>query len=237
MNTSTFDLLVIGGGSGGLAVDEVIWAVGRYPNTARLDLDSTHIDVQKDGIITVDEFENTSVDGVYAIGDITGQPQLTPVAIAAGRRLAERLFNNKPDMKIDYKNIPSVVFSHPPIATIGLTEQQVLEQYRCYSIYQSGFTPMRYALSEHGQTTALKLVCAGKEEKVVGIHIIDDSADEMMQGFVVALKMGATKVDFDNTVAIHPGSAEELVTMKHPVIDIPCHEVDAGNEWKEVSDK
>ena len=216
--------------------DEVIWAVGRYANTRNLNLESTDIDVQKNGIIDVDEFENTNVNGIYAIGDITGRPQLTPVAIAAGRRLAERLFDNQPERKMDYENIPSVVFSHPPIATVGLTEQQALEKYCCSSIYQSDFTPMRYALSDHGTTTALKLVCADKEEKVVGIHIIGDSADEMMQGFAVALKMGATKADFDNTVAIHPGSAEELVTMKYPVTDIPCHEVDAGNEWKEIPD-
>lgn len=214
--------------------DEVIWAVGRYANTRNLNLDATDIMAQKNGIIDVDEFENTSVNGVYAIGDITGRPQLTPVAIAAGRRLAERLFDNQPDRKMDYENIPSVVFSHPPIATVGLTEQQALEKYSCSSIYQSDFTPMRYALSDHGTTTAMKLVCADKDEKVVGIHIIGDGADEMMQGFAVALKMGATKADFDNTVAIHPGSAEELVTMKHPVSSTPCHEVDAGNEWKEI---
>lgn len=216
--------------------DKVIWAVGRSANTRNLNLEATDIRVQKNGIIDVDEFENTSVKGVYAVGDITGRPQLTPVAIAAGRRLAERLFNQKPDMKMDYENIPSVVFSHPPIATIGLTEQQALEKYNCCSIYQSDFTPMRYALSDHGTTTALKLICADKEEKVVGIHIIGDSADEMMQGFAVAVKMGATKADFDRTVAIHPGSAEELVTMQHPVKDTPCHEVDAGNEWKEIAD-
>ncbi len=216
--------------------DKVIWAVGRHANTRNLNLASTDIKVEKNGVIIVDEFENTSVKGIYAIGDITGRPQLTPVAIAAGRKLAERLFNNQHNTKMDYENIPSVVFSHPPIATIGLTEQQALEKYRCSSIYQSDFTPMRYALSDHGTTTALKLICADKDEKVVGIHIIGDSADEMMQGFAVAVKMGATKADFDSTVAIHPGSAEELVTMKHPITDIPCHEVDAGNEWKEVAD-
>ncbi|MBC8212827.1 MAG: glutathione-disulfide reductase [Gammaproteobacteria bacterium] len=216
--------------------DEVIWAVGRRPNTQNLNLQATTIDVERNGVIKVDAFENTSVDGVYAIGDITGRAQLTPVAIAAGRKLAERLFNNKPDLKMDYENIPSVVFSHPPIATIGLTEQQALENYCCSSVYQSDFTPMRYALAEHGTTTALKLICADKEEKVVGIHIIGDSADEMLQGFAVALKMGATKADFDRTVAIHPSSAEELVTMKTPISDVPCHEIDAGNEWKEIAD-
>jgi len=216
--------------------DQVIWAVGRRPNTQNLNLQATSIEVERNGVIKVDAFENTSVNGVYAIGDITGRAQLTPVAIAAGRRLGERLFNNKPDLKMDYENIPSVVFSHPPIATIGLTEQQALENYCCSSVYQSDFTPMRYALAEHGTTTALKLICADKEEKVVGIHIIGDSADEMLQGFAVALKMGATKADFDRTVAIHPSSAEELVTMKTPVSDVPCHEIDAGNEWKEITD-
>ena len=217
--------------------DQVIWAVGRRPNTQKLNLASTGIEALQNGIIPVDDYEATNVTDIFAIGDITGRPQLTPVAIASGRKLAERLYNGRPELKMDYSNIPSVVFSHPPVASVGLTEQQALEKYCCSSVYQSDFTPMRYALSSHGTTTALKLICADKDEKVVGIHIIGDSADEMMQGFAVALKMGATKADFDNTVAIHPSSAEELVTMKHPVSDVPCHEIDAGNEWKEVLDK
>lgn len=216
------------------AFDEVIWAVGRRANTAELNLQAAGIEVLKNGVIPVDDYEHTNVNNVYAIGDITGRVQLTPVAIAAGRRLAERLFNDRPNWKMDYENIPSVVFTHPPVATVGLTEQQAMEKHCGISIYQSEFTPMRYALSDHGTRTGMKLICAEKEEKVVGIHIIGDGADEMMQGFAVALKMGATKADFDNTVAIHPGSAEELVTMITPVKDHPCHEIDAGNEWKEV---
>ena len=215
--------------------DKVIWAVGRRANTENLNLEASAIDVHENGMIPVDEFENTNVDGIYAIGDINGQLQLTPVAIATGRRLAARLFDNQPELKMDYTNVPSVVFSHPPIATIGLTEQEAMDKHCCVSIYQSDFTPMRYALSKEGTVTGMKLICADEDEKVVGIHIIGDSADEMMQGFAVAVKMGATKADFDNTVAIHPGSAEELVTMKTPVIDTPCHEMDAGNEWKQVS--
>ncbi len=214
--------------------DEVIWAVGRRANTRQLNLQAAGIEVLQNGIIPVDDYERTNVPNVYAIGDIIGRVQLTPVAIAAGRRLAERLFDNKPERKMDYENVPSVVFSHPPIATVGLTEQQAMEKYCGITIYQSDFTPMRYALSEHGSTTALKLICAEQDEKVVGIHVIGDCADEMMQGFAVAIKMGATKADFDNTVAIHPGSAEELVTMKTPIKDHPCHELDAGNEWKEI---
>ena len=215
--------------------DIVIWAVGRRANTENLNLEASSIDVHENGMIPVDEFENTNVEGIYAIGDINGQLQLTPVAIATGRKLAARLFDNQPELKMDYTNVPSVVFSHPPIATIGLTEQEAMEKHSCVSIYQSDFTPMRYALSKEGTVTGMKLICADEDEKVVGIHIIGDSADEMMQGFAVAVKMGATKADFDNTVAIHPGSAEELVTMKTPVIDTPCHEMDAGNEWKQVS--
>jgi glutathione reductase (NADPH) len=217
--------------------DKVIWAVGRRARTAQLNLAATDIEVQRNGLITVNDYERTSVEGVYAIGDITGRPQLTPVAIAAGRRLAARLYNDQPEWIMDYENIPSVVFSHPPIATIGMTEQQAQEHYCGIRVYQSDFTPMRYALNEQGTKTGLKLICAGEDEKVVGIHIIGDSADEMMQGFAVAVKMGATKADFDRTVAIHPSSAEELVTMKEPVTTVPCHEVDAGNEWKQVPDK
>lgn len=208
-----FDLIAIGGGSGGF--DSVIWAVGRAPNTCSLKLGQAGIKMLPNGIIPVDQFEQTNVAGVYAIGDITGKAALTPVATAAGRRLAERLFNNKPNSKVDYENIPSVIFSHPPIATVGLTEAQAREQLgREVTVFKSMFTPIRHALSSHGVTTAMKLVCAGKDEKVVGVHLIGDNADEMLQGFAVAVKMGATKADFDNTIAIHPSSAEELVTMK-----------------------
>lgn len=201
--------------------DTVIWAVGRTPNTQRLNLEAAGVNVDRAGYIPVDEFENTNVSGVYAIGDITGKAALTPVAIAAGRKLAHRLFNGRPDSKVDYTNIPSVVFSHPPIGTVGLTETEARERFgRDVTVYKTRFTPMRYALAEHGMTTAMKLVCIGKDEKVVGAHIIGDGADEMLQGFAVAVKMGARKANFDNTIAIHPSSAEELVTMKTPEPDV-----------------
>lgn len=216
--------------------DTVIWAVGRAPNTADLNLSACGVETQTNGVIPVDEYENTNVSGIYAIGDITGKMALTPVAIAAGRKLAERLFNNKKESKVDYQNIPSVVFSHPPVATVGLTGTQARTKYgKETTIYSSDFTPMRHALSTHGTTTAMKLVCAGANEKVVGIHIIGDNADEMLQGFAVALKMGATKADFDNTIAIHPSSSEELVTMKAAdKSDEEYHQVDSGLEWQEV---
>jgi glutathione reductase (NADPH) len=198
--------------------DTVIWAVGRAANTRELNLEAAGVEVLKNGIIPVDGYQNTNVPGIYAIGDITGKTPLTPVAIAAGRGLAERVFGNKPDSRVYYQNIPSVVFAHPPVGTVGMTEAMAREHYgEEVTVYETRFTPMRYALSEHKVGTAMKLVCAGSEEKIVGIHIIGDNADEMLQGFAVAVKMGATKADFDNTIAIHPTSAEEMVTMKTPV--------------------
>jgi glutathione reductase (NADPH) len=194
--------------------DSVIWAVGRAPNTRSLDLEAAGVEVHGNGIVPTDGFQNTNVPGIYAIGDVTGRTPLTPVAIAAGRRLADRLFDNRPESRVDYDNIPSVVFSHPPVATVGLTEPRARERHAKITVYRTEFTPMRHALSSHGVTTAMKLICAGEEEQVVGIHLIGDNVDEMLQGFAVAVKMGATKADFDNTIAIHPVSAEELVTMK-----------------------
>jgi glutathione reductase (NADPH) len=218
--------------------DTVIWAVGRSPNTRKLDLEAAGVEVMPNGIVPVDDYQNTNVPGIYAIGDITGRAPLTPVAIAAGRRLAERLFDGKPDSRVDYDNIPSVVFSHPPIGTVGMTESEARARHDDeVTVYTGSFTPMRHALSAHGSTTAMKLVCAGKEEQVVGIHVIGDNADEMLQGFAVAVKMGATKADFDNTIAIHPTSAEELVTMKVPNTSQDAQQADDNNdfEWKEAS--
>ncbi len=140
---------------------------------------------------------------------------LTPVAIAAGRRLSDRLYDRQPDRHLDYEYIATVVFSHPPIGTIGLTEDAALKQYGDQvKVYQTQFTAMYNAISDHSVPTAMKLVCLGDEEKVIGCHIIGPGADEMLQGFAVAIRLGATKKDFDDTVAIHPTSAEELVTMR-----------------------
>ncbi len=220
------------------AFDTVIWAVGRRPNTDGLALENAGVTVMANGVIPVDTYENTDIDGIYAIGDITGKAALTPVAIAAGRKLAERLFAGKADSKVNYDNIPSVVFAHPPIATIGLSEDEARQQYAdSVTVYRSEFTPMRHALSEHGSVTAMKLICAGDKERVVGIHIIGDIADEMLQGFAVAVTMGATKANFDSTMAIHPSSAEELVTLRVAATDVEpaISDVDAGNEWKRTA--
>jgi len=197
-------------------VDAVIYAIGRSPLTQNLGLKEAGVELDARGYIVTDEYQNTSVPGIYAVGDNTGRAQLTPVAVAAGRRLSERLFNNKPNEKLDYTDIPTVVFSHPAIGTVGLTETEARKEFGDdeVKVYTSSFTAMYTAITAHRQPTKMKLVCAGENEKVVGIHIIGLGADEMLQGFAVAMKMGATKADFDNTVAIHPTSAEELVTMR-----------------------
>jgi len=195
--------------------DCIIWAIGRETNIESLRLKNTDIKTNDRSFVTTDQYQNTSAEGVYAVGDVTPRAQLTPVAIAAGRRLSERLCNNKPESRLDYSNIPTVIFSHPPIGTVGLTELEARQRFdNDIRIYQSRFINMRYAVSEHKPPTLVKLIVQGPDEKVVGCHIIGDGADEMTQGFAVAIKMGATKQDFDDTVAIHPTAAEELVTLR-----------------------
>ncbi|VDM07414.1 unnamed protein product [Wuchereria bancrofti] len=246
-------------------VDSLIWAVGRLPATRDLNLNYVNVKTDENGNVIVDEYQNTSTRNIYAVGDCCGKALLTPVAIAAGRCLAHRLFNNEINSRLDYKNIPSVVFSHPTLGTIGLTEgenlvtfnlrskklsqlslctifllyyfhvftldrflfslynseflilAQAVDQYgkNNLTIYKTKFNPMYYAVTQHKEPTMMKLICAGENERVVGLHMLGDGCDEMLQGFAVAIKMGATKKDFDNTVAIHPTSAEELVTMRN----------------------
>uniref|UniRef100_A0A8C3TIB1 glutathione-disulfide reductase n=1 Tax=Chelydra serpentina TaxID=8475 RepID=A0A8C3TIB1_CHESE len=197
-------------------VDCLLWAIGRDPNTEGLNLDKLGLKLDAKGHIVVDEFQNTSRKGIYAVGDVCGKALLTPVAIAAGRKLAHRLFEGKQDSKLDYSNIPTVVFSHPPIGTVGLTEEEAISTYgrENVKIYTTSFTPMYHAVTQRKTKCVMKLVCAGKEEKVVGLHMQGLGCDEMLQGFAVAVKMGATKASFDETVAIHPTSSEELVTLR-----------------------
>lgn len=195
--------------------DQLIWAIGREPNTEGMKLEAAGIETDEQGYIPTDLFQQTNVENIFALGDITGRAPLTPVAIAAARRLADRLYNNQKDRHLDYELIPTVVFSHPPIGTVGLTESEAREQHgEAVKIYQTRFTAMYNAMSRHKVKTAMKLVCVGAQEKVVGCHIIGPGSDEMLQGFAVAIRMGATKKDFDDTVAIHPTSSEELVTMR-----------------------
>lgn len=199
-----------------LVVDCVIQGVGRQPNTEKLGLAHTRVALTEQGYIQVDAFQNTTQAGIYALGDVIGKVDLTPVAIAAGRHLAERLFHGQTEAHLDYENIPTVIFTHPPIATIGLTEEAARKQYGAAAIkvYRSTFTPMYFALNTYRQTCDIKLICMQNDERIVGLHAIGLGVDEMLQGFAVAIKMGATKKDFDRTVAIHPTGAEEFVTMK-----------------------
>ncbi|RKW12340.1 MAG: glutathione-disulfide reductase, partial [Catonella sp.] len=194
----------------------IIWATGRTANTKGLNLEATGVTLNPRGFISVDEFQNTATQGIYALGDVTGEKELTPVAIKAGRTLAERLFNGKTEAKMDYSIIPTVVFSHPAIGTVGLTEEQAIQQYGAENlhIYTSSFTSMYSAVTQHRQQAKFKLITTGTEEKVIGLHGIGYGVDEMIQGFAVAIKMGATKADFDATVAIHPTGSEEFVTMR-----------------------
>lgn len=197
-------------------VETLVWAIGRKPATDKINLEAAGVALDERGFIITDKYQNTNVNNIYAVGDNTGRAQLTPVAVAAGRRLCERLFNNKPYEHLDYSNIATVVFSHPVIGTVGLSEQEAIAEYGTeqVKVYNSQFTALYQAITEdYRDPTRMKLVCVGKEEKIVGIHSIGFGSDELLQGFAVAMKMGATKADFDNTIAIHPTSAEEFVTL------------------------
>jgi len=196
--------------------DCVLWAIGRRANSAQLDLAATGLQADELRHVVTDLFQETGVPGLYALGDITGRAALTPVAIAAGRRLADRIFGGQQSRHLTYRNIPTVVFSHPPIGTIGFTESEAIAAYGAgaVKIYEAAFTPMYHAFTTRKVKMAIKLVVAGADERVVGIHVIGPGSDELLQGFAVAVQMGATKRDFDETVAIHPTVAEELVTLK-----------------------
>ncbi|QLQ81544.1 hypothetical protein HG537_0F03050 [Torulaspora globosa] len=198
-------------------VDSLIWTVGRR-SLSGIGLENVNVKVDRRGQIVVDEYQNSSVNGIYSLGDVVGNVELTPVAIAAGRKLSNRLFGPESfrNDKLDYNNVPSVIFSHPEAGSIGLTEKEAIEKYgqENIRIYSTKFTAMYYAMLKDKSPTRYKLICAGPDEKVVGLHIVGDSSAEILQGFGVAIKMGATKADFDNCVAIHPTSAEELVTLR-----------------------
>lgn len=197
-------------------VDELIWTMGRR-SFLGLGLEDVGVKLNNHEQIIVDEYQNTTVKNIFSLGDVVGNVELTPMAINAGRKLSNRLFGPEKfkNQKADYTNVPSVVFSHPEVGSIGLSETDAIKEYgkENLKIYKSNFTAMYYMPLEHKSPTRYKLICYGKDEKIVGMHIIGDSSAEILQGFGVAIKMGATKQDFDNCVAIHPTSAEELVTM------------------------
>ena len=194
--------------------DCVMWAIGRRPLTAGLGLESAGVAFGPGGEIATDLKQDTNVAGLHAIGDVTGRSELTPVAIAAGRCLAERLFGGDPDRHLDYQLIPTVVFSHPPVGTVGLTEAEARAAHGDgVEVFRHDFMPLYHGITARRRRAEVKLVTVGRERRIVGLHAIGMGADELLQGFAVALRLGATKRDFDDTVAIHPTSAEELVTL------------------------
>jgi glutathione reductase (NADPH) len=193
--------------------DCVLWAVGRVPETSGLGLREAGVALGARGEVLTDLRQDTNVAGLHAIGDVTGRSELTPVAIAAGRRLADRLFGGQPDRQLDYRLVPTVVFSHPPIGTVGLTEAEARAEFADVEAFRRDFMPLYHGITARRRRAEVKLVTAGRERRIVGLHAIGMGADELLQGFAVALRMGATKRDLDDTVAIHPTSAEELVTL------------------------
>ncbi|KAL8643877.1 MAG: hypothetical protein Q9210_007520 [Variospora velana] len=201
-------------------LDCLLWAIGRSPEVEDLGLDKAGVKQNERGHVVVDDYQNTSVDNIYSLGDVCGKIELTPAAIAAGRQLGNRLFGGPEfkDAKMDYENVPSVVFAHPEVGSIGLSEPDAVEKYgrENVKVYKTSFTAMYYAMMDPKEKapTKYKVVCQGKDEKVVGMHILGAGSSEMLQGFGVAVKMGCRKRDLDSCVAIHPTSAEELVTMK-----------------------
>jgi glutathione reductase (NADPH) len=199
--------------------ERVLWAVGRRPKTREIGLEAAGIEIRPNHTLPVDEWQETNLPGVFALGDIIGKAPLTPVAIAAGRRLADRWFApERQPVPVDYSQIPTVTFTHPPTAAVGLTEPQAVQQFGDgVKVYQTEYAGLARAFAAGDVApVAMKLICAGENEKVVGIHMVGDGVDEMLQGFAVAVRMGATKRDFDLTIPIHPTSSEELVTLKVP---------------------
>ncbi len=198
-----------------LVADQVLSAIGRSPYTEGLGLDRVGVELDKAGAIKVDEYNRTNVDHIFAVGDVTNRVNLTPVAIREGAALVETLYNNNPT-KIDYKDIPTAVFTQPEIGTVGLTQAQAEETYDNLDIYMAKFRPMKNTLAGNDEKMLMKIIVDADNDKVLGCHILGPDSGEMSQLLGIAVKMGATKADFDATMAVHPTAAEELVTMKEP---------------------
>ena len=194
-------------------VDCVLYATGRNPNSRGIGLEKVGIELGNKGEVIVDENSKTNIDNIYAVGDVTDRIALTPVATMEGHAFADTLFGNKPRLA-DHTNVPSAVFSQPPIASIGLSEQDAREKYETIDTYSSEFKILKHTLTENTERTLMKLVVDAKSDKVVGAHMVGADAAEIMQGIAIAIKAGATKSDFDATVGIHPSSAEEFCTMR-----------------------
>jgi glutathione reductase (NADPH) len=206
-------LLVKGGEAGDVETDLVLVAIGRAPNTMALGLETAGVALDKNGAVIVDEYFQTNVPSIHAVGDVINRVQLTPVAIREGHALADRLFGGKP-RTIDYAAIPTAVFANPPIAGVGLTEEEARAQYADVQIYKSDFKAMKNTLAGRNERSLYKMVVDGATDKVLGLHLIGPDAGEILQAAAIAVKAGLTKAAFDDTVALHPSMAEELVLMK-----------------------
>jgi len=214
MERKTDDLIrVILGDGAVLEADLVLWATGRMPNSRGLGLERAGVATDRSGAVIVNEYSQSSVPNIYAIGDLTNRRNLTPVAIAEGHALADTLFGGRP-RSVDYENIPSAVFSHPPIGTVGLTEAEARERYGAVDVYKSAFRPLKHTLSGRDERAFMKLVVDQKSGRILGAHMLGPDAGEIVQGLAIALKCGATKAQFDATIGIHPTAAEEFVTMR-----------------------
>jgi glutathione reductase (NADPH) len=198
---------------GKIETDLVMYATGRAPNTKGMGLGEIGVGINEAGAVIVDEWQRSSVPNIYAIGDVTDRINLTPVAIAEGRAIAETLFNDNPT-KMDHANVPSAVFSQPPIGAVGLTEERARAEYGEVDVYMARFKPMKNTLSGREERTLMKLVVDARSDRVLGCHMLGPDAPEIIQGLAVAVKCGATKRQFDQTVGIHPSAAEEFVTMR-----------------------
>jgi glutathione reductase (NADPH) len=203
---------------GVIEADEILFAIGRNPKVDGLGLEEVGVELKDNGAVVVDEYFSTSVDSIYAIGDVIDRMQLTPVALAEGMAVAKTLFRDQPTM-VDYDNIPTAVFSQPPIGTVGLTEEEAREKHGPVKIFKSTFRPLKHTLTGRDTQTLMKLIVQADTDRVLGVHMVGDDAGEIMQGIAVALKAGATKADFDATIGIHPTAAEEFVTMREPVAE------------------
>jgi glutathione reductase (NADPH) len=199
-----------------LSTDHVMFAIGRAPHTAGLALTEAGVELDASGAVIVDEYCRSTAANIYAVGDVTNRLQLTPMAIAEGHAVAETLFNGNPT-RPDYHDVPTAVFSQPPVGAVGLTEAEARERYPRIKVYRASFRPLKHTLSGREERTMVKLIVDQSTDRVVGCHMVGSDAAEIIQGLAVALKCGATKAQFDATIGIHPTAAEEFVTLRTPV--------------------
>ena len=202
---------------GELEADTVLYATGRAPNTAGLGLEALGVALAPNGAVVVDEAYRSNVPGIFAIGDVIDRVQLTPVALAEAMALVDSLFGQD-GPAVDYMHIPTAVFTHPNIGTIGFSEEAARARFQRIAVYRTDFKPLRHTLSGSSERTLMKLVVDSANDKVVGLHMVGADAGETIQGFAVAMKAGATKAVFDATLGIHPTAAEEFVTMRTPAV-------------------